>query len=65
MKVFLNECLLHGIIINHNMDKYLITRKYVRFNRWVNGMKSKYVQAMLEVDEFADEVAKYNLFATY
>ena len=47
------------------MDKYLITRKYVRFNRWVNGMKSKYVQAMLEVDEFADEVAKYNLFATY
>ena len=64
LKVFLNECLLHGIIINHNIDKYLITRKYVRFNRWVNGMKNKYVQAMPEFDEFADEVAQYNLFAT-
>ena len=64
LKVFLNECLLHGIIILHNIDKYLITRKYVRFNHWVNGMKIKYVQAMLEVDVFADEVAKYSLFAT-
>ena len=34
------------------------------FNSWVNGMKNKYVQAMLEVDVFADEVAKYNLFFT-
>ena len=27
-------------------------------------MKIKYVQAMLEVDVFADDVAKYSLFAT-
>ena len=69
LKFYVDDYLIHGIVINHNNDRLIIPRKYFRFNRWVNSI-NQFIKAVLTSKEFAAKsfvksMEQFNLFKTH
>ena len=62
---YVNDYLIHGIVINRG-DRALLTRKYMKYNRWVANTNSKAVQSLKdEAREFFDMMQnQFKLFQT-
>ena len=38
LKFYVDDFLIHGIVIIHNNDRLIIPQKYFHFNKWVNSI---------------------------
>ena len=62
---YVNDYLIHGIVINSGV-RALLTRKYMKYNRWIANTNSKAVQSLKdEAREFFDMMQnQFKLFQT-